>query len=315
MEKSEKSFMLVQSNAITEGRYQFDLVEKRIIYFIINEVRKKYVETNNGQRDIFNDLIITLPIEQLRKCDPNIKRVYESAKKLRRKDIEINNSDIWLNIGFINYSKHDKKTNEMELGVSKEILPYLVELTERFTTYSLTVSITLKSTYTQRFYELCNQWKNKGYFYYKLDNLRRILKCEDKFKTFGEFRRGVLEVAKKELDELYEQGVCDLKFDYDIMEKDGKKVVTLEFKISDKERDKNQTIYSLDDYCHFIRNTLLANFPKDKEYIDRVLSACSKDYDTAERISEKITKKKGEYSAKELPLIIRYVLKEDFQII
>jgi plasmid replication initiation protein len=307
-----KDIMLYQSNALTEGRYQFDLIEKRIVYFIINEVRKKFVEKEDGQRDIFNDLVIQLPGEQLRRADSNMKRVYESAKRLRHKDIEINNADEWLTVGFINYAKHDKKSDIMEMGISSQILPHIVQLTQKFTSYHLAVSITLKSTYTQRFYELCSQWKNKGYFYMKVDNLRRMLKCEDKFKTFGEFKRGVIKTAQKELKELYDQGMCDLHFDYGILEKDKKRVVTLEFYVRTQE-NTNKTVYSISDYQFFIRNIMQASFPKDKAFVERVMTAC-KDFETAEKISEKLSKKKNEYTPREFPLIVRYVLREDFQI-
>lgn len=306
--------MIYQSNALTEGRYQFDLIEKRLIYFIIQEVRAKYIVTNTGQRDIWEDLIISIPVEHVRKVDSNIKRVYDSARNLRKKDIEINTADTWLNVGFINYAKHIKKSDMLEIGVSKEILPQLVELTRNFTSYQLSVAITLKSTYTQRLYEICSQWKNKGYFYMKVDNLRRMLKCEDKFKTFGEFRRGVLEMGEKELKEVYEQGVCDLWFEWGILDKEGKKIKTLEFKVKTKESTKTP-VYTISDLQHFIKNTLTFAFPKDPGLVERTITACGKDFELAERLSEKLAKKKNEYSNKELPAILRYILKEDFQII
>lgn len=312
-ENQNKDIVLYQSNALTEGRYHFDLIEKRIVYFIINEVRKKFVETDEGQRDIFNDLVIELAGEQLRKADSNMKRVYESTKRLRNKDIEINNDDEWLNVGFINYARHNKKTDVMEVGVSHQILPHLVQLTKKFTTYHLAVAITLKSIYTQRFYELCSQWKNKGYFYMQLDNLRRKLKCEDKFKSYGEFKRGVIETARKELKELYDQGMCDLYFEYKTLEKDRKRVVMLEFFVKTQE-NTNKPVYSISDLQFFVKNIMNSNFPKDKPYVDRVIDAC-RDFDTAEKITEKLSKKRNEYTTKELPLIIRYVLKEDFQIV
>jgi len=304
--------MLVQSNALTEGRYQYDLIEKRIIYIIINEVRKQYIDTNSGQRDIFEDLVIQMPSEVLRKCDPNIKRVYESATKLRKKDIEINNEKVWISIGFITYAKHDKKNDIMEFCVSKQILPHLVELTEQFTTYKLAVAITLKSTYTQRMYELCSKWKSQGYFFIGMDKLRTMLKCEDKFKGFGEFRRGVLEIAQKELDELYEQGMCDLRYEWNIIDKDGKKVNTLEFKVKTKENEA-KIIYTMNDLLAYIRSVLKNYFKSD--YVDRVISACSKQYETAQKVAEKLAKKITEYPVGEMPAILKYVLKEDFGIV
>jgi plasmid replication initiation protein len=306
--------ILYQSNAITESRYKFDLVEKRIIYFIIAEIRKRYIEQVKGQRDVFNDLIITIKGEQLRKADTNMKRVYASAMALRKKDIEINNDETWLTVGYINYVKHNKQTDTVEFGVSKQILPYLVELTAKFTSYQLAVAITLKSIYTQRFYELCSQWKSKGYFYMKLDKLRRILQCDEKFKAYGEFRRGVIDISQKELKEAYDQAICDLWFEYKTLEKEGKKVITLEFFVHTKE-NAEKPVYSITDYQFFIKNIMNAAYPKDKGFVDRVISATCNNFELAEQLAEKLSKKQKEYPGKELPAILRYILKEDFALI
>jgi len=310
----KKDLVLVQSNALTEGRYEFDLIEKRIVYFIIKQVREDFVEKQDGQRDIFEDLVVKVPIDSLRRADPNIKRLYESSKRLRSKDIEINNEDIWINIGFINYAKHLKKEDIMEFGVSKQILPHLVELSKNFTVYELAVSIVLKSVYSQRFYEICSKWKNAGYCFYKLENLRRMLACEDKFKTFGEFKRGVLDMAKKELKELYDQGVGDLYFDYDIKEKDRKKVISLELSIHTRDSEKNKPTFTRDDMLNFIHVQMKTYYPKDVGFIDRTMDACSKDMEVLGGVFEKMEKKLKAYPRNEYGAVLRYVLKNDFDI-
>ena len=72
---------------------------------------------------------------------------------------------MWLSIGFVNYVKHIKNKSYFEVQVSKEVLPYYVELAQNFTSYSMTVAIALKSTFSQRFYELCCQYRNAGFFF------------------------------------------------------------------------------------------------------------------------------------------------------
>jgi len=307
--------MVVQSNALTEGRYDFSLVEKRIIYFIIAEVRDKYIENKGaGQKDLFNDLVLLMPGKKLRQADPNMKRVYESAKALRKRDIEIKTDDIWLDVGFINYAKHNKKTDIIEFGISKEILPHLVELSEKFTAFQLTMAITFTSVYTQRFYELCSQWKNKGYFYKPVDELRTYFKCEEKLKKYADFRINVVEVAYKELKEAFDEGICDLYFEWNVCSKEGKKVVALEFIVKTVEKQK-QIQYSLEDYKVFIRAELSSYIPKDKKYHERVMSAIGSNYEMAEQMAEKLTKLKNRYSRADYPKVIRFALQEDFGIL
>lgn len=77
---------------------------------------------------------------------------------------------MWLSIGFVNYVKHIKNKSYFEVQVSKEVLPYYVELAQNFTSYSMTVAIALKSTFSQRFYELCCQYRNAGFFFYTVSS-------------------------------------------------------------------------------------------------------------------------------------------------
>ena len=176
-DKKQRDIVLSQDNALTTARYKFDLIEKRALYSIIRNIRAQYIENENGRRDLFDDLIITIHEEELKKCGDNTKmqNIYDALKRLRNRDIEINNEKMWLSIGFVNYVKHIKNKSYFEVQVSKEVLPYYVELAQNFTSYSMTVAIALKSTFSQRFYELCCQYRNAGFFFYTVEKLRESL--------------------------------------------------------------------------------------------------------------------------------------------
>ena len=175
-DKKQRDIVLSQDNALTTARYKFDLIEKRALYSIIRNIRAQYIENENGRRDLFDDLIITIHEEELKKCGDNTKmqNIYDALKRLRNRDIEINNEKMWLSIGFVNYVKHIKNKSYFEVQVSKEVLPYYVELAQNFTSYSMTVAIALKSTFSQRFYELCCQYRNAGFFFYTVEKLRDV---------------------------------------------------------------------------------------------------------------------------------------------
>ena len=132
--------MLAQDNAITKARYKFDLIEKRCVYQILGAIRRDYVETNNRDRMHFENLIIRLTPDQLDKCiegERNRRKVYQSLKKLNAKQLEFENAKEWYVCHFINYARHDRKTDTYEVEVSKLILPYLVDLVDHFTTFDL----------------------------------------------------------------------------------------------------------------------------------------------------------------------------------
>lgn len=132
-DKKQRDIVLSQDNALTTARYKFDLIEKRALYSIIRNIRAQYIENENGRRDLFDDLIITIHEEELKKCGDNTKmqNIYDALKRLRNRDIEINNEKMWLSIGFVNYVKHIKNKSYFEVQVSKEVLPYYVELAQK----------------------------------------------------------------------------------------------------------------------------------------------------------------------------------------
>ena len=317
-----------QSNALTEGRYDYSLIEKRIMYGIIVKCREKYMidvasggyngqeqEVQiEGQKDLFNDLVVFLKMDDLKKADSNTSRVYDAAKRMRAKTIEINNDEEWICTGFINYAKHKKNSGLLEIGVSKEILPQLVELTRCFTSFELTVAITLKSTYTQRLYELCSQWKKTGYALYPLEKLRTMLHCDDKFKTFGEFRRGVLDMAQKELKASYDEGICDLYFTWKVVEKTVKRVDVIGITVHDRSAKPVPT-YTPEDLHYFIKTQLAQYFPRNKDFVKRVLGRCQEDFSLAEQMQQKIMKISLKYTVQERPAVLKHVIDMDFDIV
>jgi plasmid replication initiation protein len=59
-----------------------------------------------------------------------------------------------------------------EVQISK--MP-LVELSSQFTTYSLSVAMSLKSKWSQRMYELCQKWQGTDGFRISVEDLRKTL--------------------------------------------------------------------------------------------------------------------------------------------
>ena len=67
-DQKKRDIILSQDNALTTARYKFDLIEKRALYCIIRNIRANYIEQEDGQRTLFENLIITIKEEELQKC-------------------------------------------------------------------------------------------------------------------------------------------------------------------------------------------------------------------------------------------------------
>ena len=210
--------IISQANEITNSMSPLDLVQKRCFYLIVQQVRKDYIETENPKKE-YKDMTIHMTPENLARARDakHITQAFESLKTLRNANFTIDTDDYMLNVGIINYAKYYKEKKIYEVQVSKEILPYLVDLSRRyFTSYNLTVAISLRHVSTQRFYELCNQYKHKAgmKFFIEADQLRNMLMLDGKYQKDAHLRKFVFDVAQKELKELYDKGQCDLCFDY-----------------------------------------------------------------------------------------------------
>ena len=317
MKEERNQIMLAQANALTQSRYDFNVIEKRCLYQIIKEVRRLFIDTHTGQKDLFDNMRLTLTPAMLENLGGKKKEVYDSLVRLRKRDVEIDTEDVWMNTGYVTMVKHNKKQDLYEVEVSSEIMPYLVALAENFTTYDLTVAISLKSTYSQRFYEYCSQYKNRANktFFFTVEKLREMMMLENKYPNGNNFKQKVLDVAQKEIKDLYDKGQCDLWFEYAVKDTDKRKVLSYFFFVHTKEDEQNKVDYQSVNAClQRISSILNAFFPRDKKYIKRVIQEVQLRPDIAMELVEKLDKKVMDYDKKEIPPIIRYVLNSDYGI-
>lgn len=273
---------LVQDNRLTSARYELTLLEKRILYVLIKKIRDRFVVKQTGNNTLFDDMVISTTSSELLKSlnETNATLVKNALKSLRQRSFEWQNEypedhklHEWFEVGFINYGSWERGGN-IEFQVSKKILPFLVELTHRFTEYSLVVAISLKSKWSQRFYELCCQWRNSGGRKIAVSELRNIFMLNDKYKKYASLKKNVIEVSYKELKELYRAGQSDVYFEYTEL-KNGRSVEVLQLKIISK--DKDRQVAKDIDITHLVREQLYSIFevekkPKNKDKIQKLMS-------------------------------------------
>src|SRR5665648_55936 len=151
----------------------------------------------------------------------------------------------------------------------------------QFTTYSLTVAISLRTKYSQRFYEYCSQFKATGFLYISINDLRKKMMLGDSYPRYALLKSKIIDVAHKELKSTYESGGCDLYFNYS-EDKSGRTVNGLKIVIISKERQPEPL--KIDDLVYYIRMWLTswlnaATKPKNKAWIDKVIKHMQKNPD------------------------------------
>lgn len=214
-------YRVVKGNAFVNARYDWSTPMHRIIMMAIAQLRKEDLEFTT-QRIYVRDLAEL--------ADINSGQIYEEAEKACRAlldqklEVRSDNGD-YHGYNLLSDTHFYPGKGYLELRFNANMKPYLLELKERFTQYQLRQAIQLSSPYAIRFYELCSQWANVGWFDLTVDDVRAMFKLEHKYKQTTDLRRTVLDGARTELKKK-----CDLYFDY-TQKKHGRAIVGFKFKI------------------------------------------------------------------------------------
>lgn len=319
---SNDNTLLVQANALTESRYTFSKMEKNCIYKIIEKVRHDYIEhPTTATVEGFSNLQVTFPSPVLSDiADKDHRReAHEALVNLRKRDVEMQKPDgSWLNTGFINWCEFNAEKQTYTVEVSFKIMPYLVELARQYTSYSITVAMALKSVYSQRFYELCCQYRNNleadGFpgFHKTQEQLRQMFCLEAKYEQNQDFNRKVILKARDEIKAMYDDNQCDLYFDVHI--KGRGKSVTYDFKIITRQQSERQKELLKDAQRTWrdLNGKMLHLFPRDRKFVERTMTAVALDANLMATVPAKFAKLESKFKGAELAKIVRWVLKEDF---
>jgi len=319
----KKSIIIAQANEITRQRQQFSLLEKRVIYQIIAKIRREFVEGKNGERTLFNDLCVRIDEKILHECTAknDLRAVREAMSSLRHRDICINKPDGgWLDVNFISYAEWQRQGRYYEVGVSNKILPYFVELAEKFTTFDLYVAVVLKSKWSQVLYEYCSMYVGRGNktFFLDVNDMRERFDVGDKYPNGANFKNRILEVARKEIKELFEQRQSPLYFEYfpDVKTMEGRRVTRYWFKVHTRESDEQQLaeFRDLQQQKFYILGQFNGLFKRDKKYVKRVAQEFDLHPNIITPFFNRFRKMQKEEEPADIARLTRYILKEDYGI-
>lgn len=123
-----------------------------------------------------------------------------------------------------------KKGGEVEFQFSKDFVPYIFELKERFTERGFGSLVELKSEHARPLYLLCMQFKNlpqKRDFYLSVDELRFLLDLpKNQYKQFADIKRRILKPATEQITKS-----TDIKLEFEV-DKPSRKIEGVKFYFS-----------------------------------------------------------------------------------
>ncbi len=230
-----KNMDIVQPALITKAKYDFSVIEKRIMYRII-VMMQKYIRGEKLDKNyqfnvnLFNDWDIVLPTRAFLKHneDKNYNRIRKNLLSLNDKVIEVKTDNSWHAFNIIErpgvLGVKDIKDNNayVSFRLSPQIVNALFNFAKSgFTKFELEVAFNLTSEYSMRFYEMVSEQRKMAFLDYKIQSLKEYFKISDKYidkrtgrTNVADLRLKVIEPSKVELD-----SCSPWTFDYQFLDK------------------------------------------------------------------------------------------------
>ena len=240
--------LAIQSYIFTTAKYDFNAYEKRIMYRLVelaqDELNGIMIRDNMHKIEpILFGREITMPVADILRDekDQNYTIAKKAFRSLAQKGVEYEDDKIWQYTAIIANPKIDKIKGYVIFTVLDDIWRCLLDFTKGYRKYELVTAMQFKSVYSMRMYELMSGQKRPLEFTF--EDLKQRFKLKDKYSKTNDFKRWVLDIAKKELDES-----SPYSFNY-IEIKEGRKVVAFKFFPTVNPEKQDPELYEREKRC------------------------------------------------------------------
>ena len=226
-----RNYKIIKANDIIQkSRFNLQLQEQKIILYLISKIKPEDIELKEHIFQI-KDFCKVCGLND--DSGKNYTNIRQTLKDLRDKSIWVTlENGRERTLSWIDYVEMDKNNGSVTIKISDMMKPYLLQLKERYTQYELLYTLAMRSQYSIRIYELLKSYEYQNKKIFEIDELKKILFAE-KYKLFGDFKRKVLDISMREINEL-----SDITVIYKII-KESRKFAKIEFIIKLK-KDLNE---------------------------------------------------------------------------
>ena len=208
--------------AVRKARYSLSLQQQKVLCYLISELK----ETDTHETVKVFDIKAFYDFMEVGNKDYDKVRI--ALKALSDKSWWItdeNDNDILLR--FLSTVRCNRRSGKVQIKFHEDMLPFLQNLKREFTQYKLWYTMTMRSEYSIRLYELLKSVAKKEMWEFQIDYLKKIFMCEN-YKQFNDFKKRVLEPAVNEIN-----AKTDINVSYELF-KEGRAYKSIEFYIEEK---------------------------------------------------------------------------------
>lgn len=248
-----REYQVVKSNdLVLKSRYSYNLTEQKAIAYVCSMVRPTKL---NPSGFVLEYKFNILDFARICGLESTGGRLYENIKDTLE---SLSNKSMWITlednseslVRWLNKVNISKQSGIVNIRLDDDLVPYLFNLRCRFLSYGLKNILCMKSQYSIRLYEILKAYHDfkTGQTDYReygdkiksprliswnvdIDELKQTLMVDNiaSYNHFGLFKKKVLEIAVKEINEL-----TDINVTFETVTK-GRKVIKLIFSIINKE--------------------------------------------------------------------------------
>ena len=217
-----QNYKVVKSNElIQKSRFSLSVHEQKIILYLISKIKPEDIDLKTHTFEIV-DFCRICGLDK--ESGGNYKYIKDTIKSLSDKSVWIKTGDEEILLRWIYTAKINRKSGMIAIMISDDVKPYVLQLQEKFTQYELFYTLAMKSQYSVRLYELMKSYEYRHAYVFTIEELKTRLNAE-KYQRFPDFRRYVLEIALREVNEFSDLSV---KF---TLEKEGRRYAKIKFSI------------------------------------------------------------------------------------
>ena len=203
----DKPKVIRQPYSITLAEHDYNINQQRFLVRLIESLQGHLVygkTRSEVAKNLFGNLVVQIRTKSLLpEGSQNYSAVKRDIEGLRTKTIKIQGEDkkgkYDLYTGLIQRWKYYHNNEFIEVELDKAIAPSFIALAKNYSKYQVEVAFNVSSTYIMRLYQYISHWSDKATIEVKIDDLRRWLRIENKYKKSKDIRTKILEPAAKEL--------------------------------------------------------------------------------------------------------------------
>ena len=223
-----------QDNELINAAYAMTIDERRLLMLAMSKIGDPRLRSPDPSEPLTFELTATEWVSHFGHPSKAYQSMKAACKRLKRRDVVFKNKTYTEDVMWCDSIRYIEDEGKVRLRFGWTLSHYLLGMYQEFTTTNLMELRHLSSVHSVRIYEMCAQFRKTGLKITTIEDLKRALCLEGKYKLVKDFRVKVIEPAVKEINKN-----TDLNIKATFLKK-GRAFDRIEFRIKTKKRKEEQ---------------------------------------------------------------------------